>query len=627
MSYATVLPNGLRLPEGSEQMPPPPTRLLMSNRDAGRSTTRAPEPLLRTPSRSRRSPTSGAGPMPPSSTPMPVVSDVPSGRHLSEELFTPEPIRHDPSRRGPNIPQEKGDFSDPPQFPGFSHYRLWKKAIKRWDALTDVKSFRRAEKVLRLFSYDLQQRLEHLTETELQSARYLDLILEVLDLEAGDHAYVEKKRVVREALFDHSRARDESMAQYVHRRMQQFLQAESLGIHIPAEIRGTMLEEGAQLSEQGMQNLRTLTKGSTDFSVVKRALLDLDIPRDRLLKKSMMVENSQEDTFVAEEDSGVDSDGELFDELAGMDLDETQAAEVFAILEKNHFKRRTWKENKDLRKAIKKDRQHFDRMQGPQKGNGKGKSSTIDRLKAITKCSNCGMKGHWHRECPNASDGRGSTSSGSMAPPSVGFTYAGFGRESFSTFLSEGDREVLQMIKDSLKIEPGKDERACLDVFLSLRTMSPGLALADIGAGEDLIGLRAFQELSQALGEKGWTAPQLSITPKPASGVGGDAKALYYVILPIQLGGTLGFVRTEVLDNNIPHLLSVGLLDHVGAIIDLPNNSIKYQNSNHVDKMHKLDSGHRAVQVVPSSPFTKEVVSAHYSWPPEDHYENHDSLL
>ena len=219
------------------------------------------------------------------------------------------------------------------------------------------------------------------------------------------------------------------------------------------------------------------------------------------------------------------------------------------------------------------------------------------------------MKGHWHRECPNASDGRGSTSSGSMAPPSVGFTYAGFGRESFSTFLSEGDREVLQMIKDSLKIEPGKDERACLDVFLSLRTMSPGLALADIGAGEDLIGLRAFQELSQALGEKGWTAPQLSITPKPASGVGGDAKALYYVILPIQLGGTLGFARTKVLDNNIPHLLSVGLLDHVGAIIDLPNNSIKYQNSNHVDKMHKLDSGHRAVQVVPSSPFTKEAVS------------------
>ena len=248
--------------------------------------------------------------------------------------------------------------------------------------------------------------------------------------------------MVREALFDHSRARDESMAQYVHRRMQQFLQAESLGIHIPAEIRGTMLEEGAQLSEQGMQNLRTLTKGSTDFSVVKRALLDLDIPRDRLLKKSMMVEDSQEDTFVAEEDSDVDPEGELFDELAGMDLDEKQAVEVFAILEKNHYKRRTWRENKDLRKAIRKDRQHFDRVQGSQNKNDKGRTSTIDRLKAITKCSNCGMKGHWHRECPNPSDGKGPASSGSMAIPSNGFTYTGFGRESFSTFLSESNQEV-----------------------------------------------------------------------------------------------------------------------------------------------------------------------------------------
>ena len=175
MSYATILPNGMRLPAEREQMPPPPTRLLMSNRNAGRPSTQSPEPHLHTPARNRRSPASGAGPMPPPATPMPVVSEVPSGRHLSEELFTPEAVRHDSIRRSPNIPQEKGDFSDPPQFPGFSHYRLWKKAIRRWDALTDVKTFRRAEKVLRLFSYDLQQRLEHLTETDLQSANYLDL--------------------------------------------------------------------------------------------------------------------------------------------------------------------------------------------------------------------------------------------------------------------------------------------------------------------------------------------------------------------------------------------------------------------------------------------------------------------
>ena len=34
--------------------------------------------------------------------------------------------------------QGKGDFSDPPQWPGWSHYRLWKKAIYRWDANTDI---------------------------------------------------------------------------------------------------------------------------------------------------------------------------------------------------------------------------------------------------------------------------------------------------------------------------------------------------------------------------------------------------------------------------------------------------------------------------------------------------------
>lgn len=294
--------------------------------------------------------------------------------------------------------------------------------------------------------------MEHIGESELRSTRYLDLILEVLDLEAGDHEQTEKKRVVREALFDHSRSREETMPQYVHRRMQQFQQAESLGIHVPSEVRGAMLEEGAMLGEQGLQNLRTLTRGSTDFTVVKRALLDLDIPKDKLLKKGhSYAEVSDAYPVVASEvakdgtddpDSADDFDEEVCQMLDHADLSEEQAVEVFAILERQQHRRRTWKENKDLKKAMRKDRQHFDRLETPHpnpKGAGKGKSN-LDRLKSVTRCSICQRKGHWHRECP---DRDSASSSGKASASMSSFVFSGFGHGAFSSFLTEYDLAIL----------------------------------------------------------------------------------------------------------------------------------------------------------------------------------------
>ena len=40
----------------------------------------------------------------------------------------------------------KGDYSDPPAWPGWSHYRQWRKALRRWNTNTDVPVWRRSEK-------------------------------------------------------------------------------------------------------------------------------------------------------------------------------------------------------------------------------------------------------------------------------------------------------------------------------------------------------------------------------------------------------------------------------------------------------------------------------------------------
>ena len=229
-------------------------------------------------------------------------SVMPSSQRAPPEIYD------GPPRGWPgSLPRqpEKGDYSDPPSFPGFQHYRIFKKALVRWDSVTDVKPWRRAEKVLRLFDWTLMSRFDHLSEQELQGPAYLQKILEILDLEAGVMATTEKHRLVREALFEHTRQRDESVAQYVHRRHQQFIQAENVGVAIPSDVRGALLEEGAGLNEQGVQNLRTLTGGSQAFEVVRRALLMMEAPAasSKLLKKTFHADTSG--VYLEEE---VDSD-------------------------------------------------------------------------------------------------------------------------------------------------------------------------------------------------------------------------------------------------------------------------------------------------------------------------------
>ncbi len=318
MSYATSLP---RVPTP----PPPAQRPSVEPLIAESFEARASDEHLQTPVR------------------------LPASGRCETERTQPSPVEAAgfPASRPMGGTYDKGNFSDPPAFPGFQHYRLFKKALRRWDELTDVKPWRRAEKVLRLFSWELEQKMEHISESDLRSTRYLDLILEVLDLEAGGPEQTEKKRVVREALFEHSRSRDETMPQYVHRRMQQFQQAESLGIHVPSEVRGAMLEEGAMLGEQGLQNLRTLTRscGGQESLVRLGHSQRQAVEEGSYLCRSIRCLSSIVASEVVrdgadEPDSADDFDEEVCQMLDHADLSEEQAVEVFAILERQQHRRK-----------------------------------------------------------------------------------------------------------------------------------------------------------------------------------------------------------------------------------------------------------------------------------------------
>ena len=133
-----------------------------------------------------------------------------------------------------------------------------------------------------------------------------------------------------------------------------------------------------------------------------------------------------------------------------------------------------------------------------------------------------------------------------------------------------------------------------LEVFL---TLPPGHAIIDPGASQDLIGLKSFERLTESLNRNGLRPIKLDEIPAPASGIGGDARPLFCALSPCVLGGKPGIIKLTVVSDDVPQLLSVGLLEHAGAIIDVPRNQIQFQNFGTSADMNRLSSGDRTLNI------------------------------
>ena len=420
----------------------------------------------------------------------------------------------------PQHHQPKGDYSDPPSWSGWSNYRLWRRAVSRWDSNTDVAVWRRAEKILKTLDWGLQAKLDHVSEATLASPAYLSEILRVLDVLAGENDESERRRAVRAALFEGTRKSDESLAQYALRRESQFENA-SRYMSIPEDIKGILLEEQSGLSKQGMQSLRVLTRGRRSYSEVKKALRVLDLDEESMIKPGKV--SYFEDTSKSDDtDSEVD-DEEIFWAVEAGEIGEDEAFSLMADLQQD--RRRTWKENKLLKAARKKDRRHFDdKSTRPSRPSHKRRMS-VEELKKVTFCGNCGKKGRWREDCSEPVR-EGNRSSKDRNPKVNAFAYLG---------LSEAVEDAASFLVESFVNYQFTEH-------VNFLALDAGQAIIDPGASQDLIGLPSYEKLQNKLKQVGLKTIKLQEEPPKASGVGGAAKTLFMALAPCILGGQSGQV-------------------------------------------------------------------------------------
>eukprot|EP00971_Amphidinium_carterae_P348382 6490458-Amphidinium_carterae.1 len=394
------------------------------------------------------------------------------------------------------------------------------------------------------------------------------------------------------------REKQESLTQYVARREQQYLEAQKHGVQLPSLAKGFLLLEGAGLSQQSQANLRTLCSGQLLEPDVMRALRTLDVSATEKEARTYMAEESLGDEVESITSSAA---AEIVAELEGLDLDESEAAEVFAVLDKQ---KKSWSANRYFKQALKKDRSGGLAARAAA-GNGPASSGapappggaprrkarlSIAELKLVSKCANCGKKGHWHAECrepkrprpqqqqqqPQQTQSHWAETADNNPAPSTYYVYQGQCGSSEHTWSAA-------------------DERVTSTFFAGI----PGEAMVDCGAGQDLIGLRALQAHSKILKGMGLQPVRLGKTPKVASGIGGRAEGLYVVLMPIlfDTDAVPGFLEVTVLDENVPFLLSAGFLTFLQAQIDMDKNVLHLGKLGCTVAMRRTSGGHCLVDV------------------------------
>ena len=176
------------------------------------------------------------------------------------------------------------------------------------------------------------------------------------------------------------RGKDESLRQYTTRRLAQIEAASAAAlVAMPTTTWGTVLKEGARLTEQ---NLNTLLNGSTELDDVARALNMLDVEsQEGIIKaavkpvvRSFMETGKFSESQPCEGETDEPNDQSDEEEELCPPLEETIAASWFAQIGEedlseteavdspiamNEQRKRTWAQAQELTKAARKDRGFF----------------------------------------------------------------------------------------------------------------------------------------------------------------------------------------------------------------------------------------------------------------------------
>ena len=238
----------------------------------------------------------------------------------------------------------------------------------------------------------------------------------------------------------------------------------------------------------------------------------------------------------------------------------------------------------------------------------------IEQLKLRTRCWKCNAIGHWGRECAKEVDSeksKGNSSYGSSQTPSVksGFfvsSEAGTAKPHssfcFSTLPQPNQSQHAYWLREFVQ---SRKSASCDESAEQYKERSPFCGIVteshegvvDTAAESGLIETFALKRLEACLRSRGLRCKRTSKRSN-ARGVGGNAKVVEVVWIPIGILNINGILEATVVEGEVPLLLPVQLLKALRVVLDFRNNNFVLPDDSRSTVMNELPSGHVTIDVL-----------------------------
>ena len=554
--------------------------------------------------------------------------------------------------QGGDAPFQGGKEPPPPTWDGSEpglDLANFEKNVKLWEYESELDPKKRGVRLLRNLTGVARSVGDTLEFEEVACEKGVANIMTALKAHFAPHLEVSLPRAFERAIYGQPRSHKESMQEYLIRSERNFHLLEKEKLKLPDEAMGYVTYRQAALTESQDLKFTTWSNGKFDYKTVAACLRKLEkvIPEHRSKNSSTFVQDNEMDAEQTVDSDWVDPD--LLSDDAGqwVLIEESEAEQVWDEAEVQ-VALATYQEVRKAINAHQKNRQYYG-GKGESRGSMgykaymKGKKKIrIEELKLRTKCGRCGLVGHWAKECKNAPDQRGraalSSASGASGASQHAASTAGSQQSwyvsagsmcpfvvSSSAFCNlqcfgvstEGNCKLGSILADEDTIVDGRPLKG-LDVFRSLKlgshrirplecsqtaaffvglTTNPSMAVVDTAAQDGLIGSLALARLKEQLSALGlqvvWTGRQAK-----AHGVGGAAKVLGIVAIPLGIAKSSGVLEATVVEGEVPLLLPVKLLKHLQAVIDVDELHLFFRRLGRSVPLFALPSGHVAVEIL-----------------------------